>query len=63
MTRKSIGTKRGKRGKRGKSPFSPSRKRVLTAGEIGVKNALRFYPFPRPTSPAISAAAFLLVAK
>lgn len=43
----------GNGGKRGKLPFSPFRKRVLTAGEITVRNASRFYRFPRPTSPAI----------
>lgn len=53
----------GNGGKRGKLPFPPLRKKVLTAGEMGVKNALRFYPFPRPTSPAISDVAFLLVAE
>jgi hypothetical protein len=53
----------GNGGKRGKLPISPVRKKVLTAGEMGVKNALRFYPFPRPTSPAISTACFLAVSR
>jgi hypothetical protein len=53
----------GNGGKRGKLPFSPDRKKVLTAGEMTVRNASRFYRFPRPTSPAISPAVFVRVAR
>ena len=53
----------GNGGKRGNLPISPARKMGLTTGEMTVRNALRFYRFPRFKSPAISPAVFLLAEK
>lgn len=47
-------TKDGENGEtRGNSNFPRAGKWVLTTGKVGVKSALRFYPFPVSTIPGI----------